>query len=165
MIPISRIAPDAAHCLVPLLRQVHDLHAAHMPMHYTPTPDDAALTGFLRTWLQDPAVTALAAGPADKPVGYLIYEEVDRPASVLRCTERFGMFHHICVDAAARRSGVGAALIAEMRRRLAARSVPRIRVSYAAFNTASASLMSRAGFTPVTIYAEVDTAAVPTSHG
>ncbi|MCR8827097.1 GNAT family N-acetyltransferase [Pseudosulfitobacter koreensis] len=146
----------AAHAgvLEPLLRQVHDLHVAHQPTHYLPTPAPSVLRGFLTDWLAEPYITALVAGDPSAPVGYLIYEEERRAASVLKPARHRAVLHHICVDAGHRRKGIAAALIAHMRAGCRAAGIGQITVSYGAFNKASARTMAQAGLEPVTVVAD-----------
>ncbi len=151
---ISVLPAHDAPRLVPLLRQVHDLHVAHQPANYTPTPPDKDLAGFLREWLAQPDVTALIAGDRDDPQGYLIWQVQDRPASLLKPAIRFAMLEHICVDVHHRGNGIATALVATMRSQCRAQGLGTIRTSYASFNTASARLMQRAGLEPVTVLAE-----------
>tara|TARA_R110002126_G_scaffold267068_1_gene410499 strand:+ start:68 stop:535 length:468 start_codon:yes stop_codon:yes gene_type:complete len=151
---ITTLPPDRAAVLEPLLRQVHDLHHAHQPQHYLPTPAPSVLRGFLSDWLAQPQVTALVAGDIAAPTGYLNYEEERRAASVLKPALHRAVLHHICVDAAHRRQGIAAALIAQMRMQCRAAGIERIWVTYAAFNTASARTMARTGLDPVTIIAD-----------
>lgn len=151
---ISKLPPQMAPALEPLLRQVHDLHVARQPDIYAPTPHPSELRTFLSGWLSQPRVTALVAGAPDAPQGYLIYEEHDKPANLLKRASHYAMLEHICVDQNCRQSGIGRALITDMQRRCRTASILRIRVSYASFNTASARLMTQMGLVPVTVFAE-----------
>ncbi len=151
---ITALPAAAAAILEPLLRQVHDLHVAQQPQHYLPTPAPEVLRGFLADWLAQPHVTALVAGDLAVPVGYLIYEEERRAASVLKPAQHRAVLHHICVDAGHRRRGIASALIARMRAECRAAGIGRIAVSYGAFNTASARVMAQAGLDPVTVVAD-----------
>lgn len=151
---ITTLPPARAVVLEPLLRQVHDLHVAHQPQHYLPTPAAPVLRGFLTDWLAQPQVTALVAGDVDAPVGYLVFEEERRAASVLKPAVHQAVLHHICVDAAHRRQGIAAALIAQMRMLCRDAGIPCIWVTYAAFNAASARTMAQAGLDPITIVAD-----------
>jgi N-acetylglutamate synthase-like GNAT family acetyltransferase len=64
------------------------------------------------------------------------------------------MLHQIAVDRVWRCSGIGSALIDEMKARLRGQGIVRVRTVYAAFNTPSAALMRKAGFEPFHITAE-----------
>ena len=150
---IQELEPQDAACLIPLLRQVHDLHVIAHPDLYRAEPPDQDLAAFLQNWIARPEVTALIAGTVPNPSGYLIYEIETRPASVLRHAETRAMLHHICVEAAARREGIGQAMIGKMAETLRARRISNMVTTYAAFNSASAALMARAGFAPLTIVA------------
>lgn len=54
------------------------------------------------------------------------------------------MLPPICVDQAARGSGIGLALIKEMKARLQAQGIPLLAIIYAAFNDPTAALMHKA---------------------
>ncbi len=145
-------ASDAAH-LVPLTLQVQAVHSAQQPSRYTVDPDPQAVAAFLSGWLVQEHVTALVTGPTHAPSGYLIYEIERRGPSVLKRAETRAMLHHICVDSAHRRQGLGRALIAAFKAREDVRAADRLRTSYASFNAASAALMADAGFAPEVVFA------------
>lgn len=151
---ISVLHPADAATLVPLNLQVQAVHSAAQPDRYVTDPDPGALAAFLGGWLADPCVTALVAGPPNAPTGYLIYEILDRPETVLRKAECRAVLLHICVDKAHRRNGIGRALIAAFRSRADVRAAATLWTSYAAFSTASDGLMRAMGFAPSVIFAE-----------
>lgn len=145
---ITELPAKQAHLLVPLLRQVHALHVAHMPDQYAPITDDGAVAAFLSDWLSRDEVTALITGPTDAPHGYLVYQIENRSASVLHPGACRAVLEHICVDAPMRGQGLGSALIRAMRSRLPEQGATWISTTYAVFNTASARLMAANGLAP-----------------
>lgn len=153
---ISELSPDRSTVIVPLLQQVHALHVAHEPHLLHADPDPQSLTEFLSNWIKKDSVTALIIGPPETPCAYLIYEVEKRPGSVLTQPETRVTLHHISVDAAHRRQGLGRALITEMTHRARAAGIDRIATTFAPFNTASAALMKACGLTPHRILASVD---------
>ena len=150
---ITRLPPEHAHCLVALNLQVQAVHSAEEPDRYVTDPDPEAVAAFLTDWLAEPHVTALISGPQDAPTGYLIYEILKRPKTALRQAECRAMLHHICVDEAHRRMGIGRELISAFKDQDDVRAADSLRTSYAAFNTASAELMRAMGFVPSVIFA------------
>ena len=152
---IRPIPADEAACILPLLQQVQAIHVEAHPDHYRANPDPDEVLAFLRDWLASDDTEALGAFASDgSALGYLIFEIETRKPWVLKHGQRWGMLHQIAVDQAWRRAGIGAALIDEMKARLRARSVSRIRTVYAAFNAPSAALMRKAGIEPLNIIAE-----------
>ena len=152
---IRSIAAEEVACILPLLEQVHAIHAEARPEHYPANPDRDDLVVFLRDWLSDGGATALVAFSSDgSPLGYLIYEIETRAPSLLRHGQRRGMLHQIAVDRAQRRAGIGLALIEEMKARLREQGVARLVATYGSFNDASAGLMRKEGLEPYNIIAE-----------
>lgn len=149
------ISPEDAHRLIPLLQDLHALHVAHQPDRYLAAPDDAALTRWLTEWLSETSVTARAAvSPQGSVMGYMIYGIEHRPALPVRQAETRAMLHHIAVSESWRRMGVGSALIADLKRAVAAQGIQIVATTYAPFNSASAALMARMGLKPVNVMAE-----------
>ncbi len=147
-------ANDAAR-IVPLLEGMHAIHAIQQPARHRSDPPAAELETWLTDWLQEPQMHALAAeSPTGALLGYLIYGEEDRAALPVREGERRLMLHHIAVQEAWQRMGVGKALIGEMKARAAADGITVIAATYAPFNAASAALMGSQGLEPVLVMAE-----------
>ncbi|WP_264210277.1 GNAT family N-acetyltransferase [Leisingera thetidis] len=152
---IIEIPASEAGRLLPLLQDLHALHAAHQPERHIPAPGSAELAGWLQDWLKEDSVCALAAeSPQGALLGYLIYELQDRPALPVRAAEIRAMLHHISVTEAWRRMGVGKALVEAMRTRALAAGATVVAATYAPFNSASAALMKGMGMEPVLTVAE-----------
>ncbi len=152
---ISDIAADEAARLVPLLQDLHALHAENQPERYPANPTDADLTEWLTEWLATDGTHAIAAqSPSGAVMGYAIYQIETRPTlPIVRGGKRV-MLHQIMVDTPFRSQGVGSRLIKEIQARCKAMEIGTLVTTYATFNTASAALMSRMGLTPVTTVAE-----------
>lgn len=152
---IEELAPRDAPRLIPLLQDLHSLHATRQPERYPADPDEQQLTSWLETWLGEETVTALAAqSPQGALLGYVIFGLEQRPALPLRKGSRRVMVHHIAVASAFRRMGVGSALLAEVKTRATAMEADSIATSYAPFNTASQALFRGIGLEPAIIFAE-----------
>lgn len=141
---------------MPLLQDLHAIHAENQPERFPANPDDADLTEQLAT----ESVHAIAAhSPSGAVRGYAIYEIEDRRClPIVRGGTRV-MLHQITVDTPFRRLGVGSSLIREIQARCKAMEIGTLVTTYATFNAASAALMSRVGLTPVTTVAEWRTGA------
>ncbi|KIC18791.1 GNAT family N-acetyltransferase [Leisingera sp. ANG-Vp] len=147
-------APEARR-LLPLLQDLHALHAAYQPERHIPEPGSEELASWLQGWLGEDNVFALAAeSPQGSLLGYVIFEIQDRPALPIRAAETRAMLHHISVTEAWRRMGVGKALLEAMRTRALQAGATVVAATYAPFNTASAALMKGLGMEPVLTMAE-----------
>ncbi|MBY6055494.1 GNAT family N-acetyltransferase [Leisingera daeponensis] len=152
---IIEIPAAEAGRLLPLLQDLHALHAQHQPERHIPAPGSDDLAAWLQDWLQEDNVFALAAeSPQGALLGYLIYELQDRPALPVRPAETRAMLHHISVTEAWRRMGVGKALVEAMKTRALAAGATVVAATYAPFNSASAALMQGMGMSPVLTMAE-----------
>jgi ribosomal protein S18 acetylase RimI-like enzyme len=152
---IRPIGADEAALLPPLLAQVHDLHVRAQPGQFRADPDPEEVLAFLQGWLSQEEATALVAfGPDGRALGYVIFEVETRAPSALNLPRRRGMLHHVAVDRAARRAGLGLALIEEVKARLRAQGVERLATIHGAFNAPSAALMRKAGLEPLNVIAE-----------
>ncbi|KAE9627647.1 GNAT family N-acetyltransferase [Parasedimentitalea maritima] len=147
-------ASDAAR-LVPLLQGLHELHVTHQPKRHLTNPCANELESWLGEWLAGEGMVALGAeSPQGSLLGYLIYQIEHREALPVRDAETRAVLHHIAVQEAWQRMGMGKALMSEMKTRVSAQNVKVISTSYAPFNAASAALMSGMGLEPVLTVAE-----------
>lgn len=102
-----------AGIMADLNSHVQGWHAAHYPAVFHATPDLVALTAHFAERLADPDVTCLlAGGPAQ---GYALCAVQVRAPSVFSPGIRRLLVDHIAVAPAARRQGVGTALLAGAR--------------------------------------------------
>lgn len=147
-------AAEAA-TLVPLLQELHALHAAQQPNRYPADPCPDALSVWLADWLAQDGIHALVAqSPTGAIMGYVIWELQARSATPLSRGGAKAMVHHVIVGEPFRRLGVGKALLRAMRDQGRDLGAVRIGASFAPFNTASAGLMTSMGMAPASIYAE-----------
>ena len=154
-ISIRAVGPEEADLIVPLLEVVQSVHSSARPDIFRADTDRGELSGFLKTWLAKPGMTALAAlHPDGNSRGYLIFEIQERDTQPLHRPNRRGFLHHVCVDPSTRRAGIATALVDEMRRRLRDAGIERVATAYWAFNDVSAALMARLGFVPFRVVAE-----------
>jgi GNAT superfamily N-acetyltransferase len=152
---IIEVPASEAGRLLPLLHDLHALHVHHQPRRHVADPSSDALEAWLKDWLDNDTVTALAAeSPQGALLGYALYEIEERPALPVRAAETRCMLHHIAVAEAWWRMGVGKALVEAMKTRALAQSASVIATTYAPFNAASAGLMQGLGMEPVITYAE-----------
>ena len=152
---IRQITAEDAACLVPLLAQVHAVHAEALPDRYQPAPAPHGLLAALRDRMEDPETTSLAAfAPDASALGGVIVRIGGREPSPLFAGDWWGHLGLVAVDRARRRAGIGPALIDAMKTRLRAQGIGRLRADHAAFNAPSAALMRKAGLQPIAIIVE-----------
>ena len=152
---IIDIPASKAARLVPLLQDLHALHVTHQPDRHTANPCANALEEWLSDWLASEGMYALGAeSPQGALLGYLIYQIEYRAALPVRAAETRAQLHHIAVQEAWQRMGVGKALMAEMKAQVSAKDISVIATTYAPFNEATAALMTGMGLKPVLTTAE-----------
>ncbi len=142
---IQDIRPDQARLILPLLHQVHDLHLEHQPERYAVLPPDAELADYLQSWLMQPNLFTVGFFERDKLLGYAIFEISRRPASPFHPVDTRAVLHQISVDRAARRRGIGTALLEAVKSRLRLVGGSVLTASVASFNAPSQALMAHSG--------------------
>ena len=78
--------------------------------------------------------------------GFAIVQYIDRPASAYQCARRFYHIEEFGVDAAFRRRGVGAALLAFCKQEAARMQFPRVELDVWAFNEDAQRFYEAIGF-------------------
>lgn len=136
--------------ILPLSAAVQALHATQHPDRFPQTvpPEDAR--AFFAGRLARGA-TILVWREDGKAIGYALFEIEDRAGGPFRFPERIGKLDQISVAPGAQGRGIGTALIAAMRARLADAGIARWTATYWGFNAASAATMARAGAAPQVI--------------
>lgn len=152
---ISRLRPEAAAEIVPLMRAVQDLHVAHVPERFHSDASDTDLRAFLTEWLGREAIAGFVARDGHgTALGYAIAEIHTRAASPFQHAMQFGELHHISVAEAAQRNGIGRALIQAVKAHLRSNGVGTLRAVHYGFNTASAALMEAEGMVAMSVARE-----------
>lgn len=152
---IRTLDRDEAHLLVPLAAIVQQLHSSRFPGIFHSDPAATAVEGFFRSWLSNPAVSALIAEPEPGVVaGYVLLEVQEIRGSALSVPRRRGFVHHIGVLPDHRRRGLGSALLTAAQARFRAEGLAVWGTSYWHFNLASAALMAKHGLQPLHLVAE-----------
>ncbi len=154
-VTIREVPASEARSLLPSLKQVQDLHVSALPGVFRADPSDVELGEFLKEWLATEGVVALAAhsGTGDV-VGCAVYEIEDMPPRPLIRAWRNGLLKHIVVDETCRGTGIGSRLVEEVKSRLRADGIDRVRAHHFAFNDASSALMRKAGLLPLLVTVE-----------
>ena len=96
-----------------LYRQVDDLHSASLPQAFRATEGPSRGLTYVESLLEDEAACILLAERAGKVVGLINVSLRESPPLSFLVPRRMGSVDDLVVDGAARRSGVGRALMAE----------------------------------------------------
>ena len=128
-----------------LLDAVQALHVAHVPGFFSPL-DPHEVRRWFAAHLALPPVFLLVATRAAEVVGYLLFSIEDAPAHVFGPAHHFATIDQISVDPGHRRSGVGHALMEELRVRMRAAGIGELRSEHLGFNEASRAFFDREGF-------------------
>jgi ribosomal protein S18 acetylase RimI-like enzyme len=122
------------------------VHYAFDPERFMPAGPDApdGYAWFLGTQLREKDVMVLVAERAGEVVGY-VYAGIE-PRNWKELRDEAGFIHDVVVTDAARRSGVGAALMEAAMEWLKGAGMPRVVLWTADPNTVAQQLFSRLGF-------------------
>lgn len=133
--------------LVELNLGVHALHVEAEPdVFRDPSPDEVG------AWFQDVLASedwvALLAEGNGTPLGYAIYEIVDRPEGVFTKARRSVYVHQIGVVASARRQGVGRQLLERVQTDAGELGVNQVGLDTWSFNESAIAFFRRNGLEP-----------------
>ena len=131
--------------ILPLVRQVQALHAAHLPARFHTRATDAAFLEWYQTGLRDNDAFVLVDERDGQLAGYLLAIPQRQPRSPFNEPLAELMLDQICVDARFRRQGVGTSLIVAMEARMQELELTVWRAKHWVFNAASAALMQKMG--------------------
>lgn len=134
---------------------VQRLHADQRPDIYRWPAEAEGRLAILEKARLDPAWRLWVADAGDDLRGYLATELMEKSETALRKPHTEGHIHHISVDPAFHRQGVGSALAMQAIAALKDQRADRITVGYWAFNSPSEALFRTHGFQPSSIYAEL----------
>lgn len=151
---IRPIDLSEAALLVPLNDVVQRLHAAHRPDIFPPEPSADAVAAHFADTLARPGWFALLAETQTGAIGYALCEVQRIEAHAVHHARTRGFLHQVAVAAAARRHGVGLALVEAAKARFRAEGATVWATTYWAWNDASTALMAKAGARAAIILAD-----------
>ncbi len=131
--------------LVDLNLVVQELHVAAEPDRFS-EPDRATVARWFEDVLAADAWTVLVAEVDGEVVGYLLFEQVDRTAGTFTRALRTLYVHQLGVAPAARRQGVGRALLQRVDEAARSLGVTQVALDTWAFNTDAMAFFERCGF-------------------
>ena len=143
---LRRASADDAALLARLNAHVQSWHAAHYPDVFYADPDPQGLTRWFADRLADPDCVAFVAG--DPALGYALCQVQSRDASVFSPAIRRLLIDHIAVAPAARRQGIGHALLQAARDLARAQAVDEILLDTWEANHDAHAFFRAEGFSP-----------------
>ncbi len=144
---LRRASEDHAGTVAALNEHVQRLHVEAAPDQFLPT-DRAAAQDFFATQLADEGSIVWIAELSGQPVGYLYAVEMHRAANPFTTEQHTLYIHHLAVDPAARRRGVGSAMFAAAEFYATTRELSGLRLDSWLFNHEAHSFFRSLGFEP-----------------
>jgi diamine N-acetyltransferase len=131
--------------LVRLNRAVQLLHVAAEPQHFI-EPDPGEVHRWFEDALTRGAWAALLAQIASEPVGYALYELMERAPGTFTRGSRTMYLHQLGVEQSARGRGIGRALLQRVERLAVELDADQVALDTWAFHTAARAFFQRCGF-------------------
>ena len=136
-----------------LKRQIHEVHVKGRPDLFAPYKD---LAGFA-----DHAAakncSLLIAEQAGEPVGFVLYQYVERPASPYMNARKFLHVEEFCVDENHQRLGSGRKLMEALKQTARENACPRIELDVWSFNEGAKHFYESCGMKEYRTFMEMDT--------
>lgn len=137
--------------VLPMVQAVCDFHRELEPARYDFVPDIALrYASWLPRRAVDPqSVFLVAEDPGSELLGFIVGEVLDEIP--IYTVKRYGFIHDLWTQPAARRRGVGRALVAGAVDRFQQLGVPQVRGDTAAANDTARALVAQLGFAATTL--------------
>lgn len=135
--------------LVALAQEAHRVHASALPAVFPPEADPALLAAELEACLAEPQHVVVVAERAARLAGYAHAEAQVSAAGPYKRAAAVLYVRAMAVTEAARRGGIGRALLSALRAEAAARALSELALDVYAFNGVARDLYLREGFVPL----------------
>lgn len=144
---VRAVTPDDAEAVSALNCEVQRLHADALPELFKPPSGEVFSPAHVRGLLADPATFMFIARCGSTPAGY-IYAQITRRAEgpIRHAWDRLYV-HHISVDQAFQRHGVGQALLQAVIEVAKAKGLSTITADFWSFNVKARGFFAAQGFT------------------
>ncbi len=146
-IHLRRATADDAETIAALNEHAQRLHVEAAPDQFR-VVDSAAARAFFDTHLTDEGSIFWIAELGRQPVGYLFAVEAHRAANPFTTEQHTLYIHHLAVDPAVRRRGVGSAMFAAAETYAQTHNLSGLRLDSWLFNQAAHTFFRRLGFEP-----------------
>ena len=151
-IMVRRATPGDVDAMLPIWREMMELHQRVEPARWTMVRNAETLyRDLLATCLEDPERLIAVAVRDGHVVGFVHAGKGRRPPVVE--DNVFGSLDTLCVTPAARRQGIGRALVAEAMKWFQAQGLTNAEVGYALANPLSGPFWTAMGFRPFMVRA------------
>ena len=144
---LRRATADDAGTIAALNEHVHRLHVEALPAQFL-TVDRTAAEAFFSAQLADEGNIVWIAELGGEPVGYLYAVEAHRGVNPFTTEQHTLYIHHLAVDPAVRRRGVGSAMIATAETYARAHGLSGLRLDSWLFKTEAHAFFRGLGFEP-----------------
>ncbi|WP_421735170.1 GNAT family N-acetyltransferase [Cellulomonas sp.] len=145
---LRRATTDDAGIIAALNEHVQRLHVEAVPAQFV-TVDRAVAETFFSAQLADEGNIVWIAEVGGQPVGYLYAVEAHRGVNPFTTEQHTLYIHHLAVDPAVRRRGVGSAMIAAAETYARDRGLSGLRLDSWLFNAEAHAFFRGLGFEPV----------------
>lgn len=138
--------PDDAEIIERLNSDVQALHAAALPALFKPPSTVTLPATEVRGLLHSPNVRILLAMSDGEPVGYAFAEIRRNPGNGRRFARDLVYLHHLCVQPASQRRGIGSALMDAVRLFAAEHNIEDLELDVWTFNERARRFFHQQGF-------------------
>ena len=147
---IREAGPNDVDSLVELTLQVQRLHLANEPERFV-MPSRTALAAWWLERLSETDWDALVAEIDGACAGYVLFERIERPATVLTAGQQALYLHHIGVDESVRHRGIGRALLHAVEQAAADHGAQQVALDTWRFNTTAQAFFTACGYEPYNV--------------
>ncbi|HIW28930.1 MAG TPA: GNAT family N-acetyltransferase [Candidatus Luteococcus avicola] len=144
---------DDLPSLTALCREVQEMHVRGRPDLFADT-DPHDIASYLASCFDGEGFSITVATRQEQVCGYVLVQDIHRPASPFRNAEHALYIHHIGVAKDTRRCGAGSALMNSVKTQATAAQCTAIRLDSWAFNTEAHDFFAHHGYAPMNIVFE-----------
>ena len=148
---LRRATLEDAATLARLNRWVHDLHVGAEPAVYVQS-DAGQVEAWARERLAAPGVRAVVAELDGVTVGYVVTQDVRRAGTPFAAPRAFLLVDELAVALAARRRGVGRALMDAAHALARELGLPRVELDVRSWNAAALGFYRALGYAPAHLH-------------
>ena len=144
---IRLATPNDAEIISALNAEVQQVHADALPHLFKPPSEETFSAAFVRPLLVDPNTYIFIGSANGAPVGYIYAQIIRRAETSLRYAWDRLYIHHLSVNQAYQRHGVGQALIHAVVRVAKDQGISTIALDVWSLNTKARAFFAAQGFT------------------
>ena len=149
---VREVSLDELPRIAAMKRQIHEVHVQGRPDLFAPYKDLDAFADHASA----KNCHLLLAEQNGQPVGFALYQYVERPASPYMNARKFMHVEEFCVDETCRRMGVGKQLMDALKAAAKRDGYPRIELDVWSFNEGAKQFYEAAGMKAYRTFMEMD---------